>query len=167
VELACSNLIGLLGGVGFPAKGIDGIQLICLVSRETVQEVELLADAGVIEDVLVIHRFIGCGERLVAVPGIDSLPGVLLPVDDDPGDHEEDNHRPEVHGELEEDLANEGKLVCEGHVEVFLNHVSIMAGNAGKGTADFNIEVLLAQAVDSEEGQPSHDEAVVPQERET
>jgi len=42
--------------------------------------------------------------------------------------------RPEVVGDLGEDLSDEDELVGHGHVEVFLNHVSIMSGNAGKGT---------------------------------
>lgn len=38
----------------------------------------------------------------------------------------QDDHRPEVDRDFPEDLSDEGELVCEGHIEGFLNHVSIM-----------------------------------------
>lgn len=57
---------------------------------------------------------------------------LLIESEDDTGSDEED--RPEVIGDLGKDLGDEDELVCEGHVEVFLNHVSIMSGDAGKGT---------------------------------
>ena len=45
-------------------------------------------------------------------------------------DHTENNSqeqdRPEVKSDLPEDLSDEGQFLGEGHVEVFLNHVSIM-----------------------------------------
>ena len=53
-------------------------------------------------------------------------------VEDHRSHDSQDDHRPEVNGDLPEDLADEGELVCEGHVEVFLNHVSIMEEVVGK-----------------------------------
>ena len=44
----------------------------------------------------------------------------------------QDDHWPEVNGDLPEDLSDEVELVYEGHVEVFLNHVSIMEEDVGK-----------------------------------
>jgi hypothetical protein len=58
---------------------------------------------------------------------------LLIETEHDSGSDEED--RPEVIGDLGEDLSDEGKLFYEGHVKGSVNHVSIMAEDAGKGTA--------------------------------
>jgi hypothetical protein len=58
---------------------------------------------------------------------------LLIESEDDSGSDEED--RPEVIGDLGEDLSDEGKLFYEGHVKGSVNHVSIMEEDAGKGTA--------------------------------
>jgi len=65
---------------------------------------------------------------------IHSLPGSLLAMDDDPGNHHGDQDPPEVPDDLEEDLGDEVELLSERHVEVFLNHGTIMIRDVGNGT---------------------------------